>query len=63
MIEVTGGDALFADPENTNEFKIRFMNLSDSALRKNLIEKGFINARRFELTPMLNAYLTLYDTV
>lgn len=63
MIEVTGGEALFADPENTNEFKIRFMNLSDTALRKSLIEKGFINVRRFELTQMLNAYLALYDLI
>ena len=63
MIEVTGGDALFADPENTNEFKIRFMNLSDTALRKNLIEKGYFNVRRFELTPMLNAYLALYNLI
>lgn len=63
MIEVTGGDALFADPENASEFKNKFMNLSDPILRKNLIENGFLNARRFELTPMLNSYLRLYDTV
>ena len=63
MIEVTGGDALFADPENANEFKNKFMNLSDPILRKNLINKGFLNARRFELTPMLDSYIRLYDTV
>ena len=48
MPEVSGGAALLADPYLPEDFAEKFMQLRDSEFRKNIINKGLENIKRFQ---------------
>lgn len=60
MPEVSGRAAFHADPNDPQAFANLLNALNDKAIRTDLITKGFENAKRFELTKIINAYLKLH---
>lgn len=61
MPEVAGNAALIVDPYNIDEIRNGIMKISkDDNFRNELIEKGFMNCKRFELSQTSNDYLQLY---
>ena len=64
MPEVAGDGALLVDTSNTAEIKEGFLQLiNDSALRNELIEKGFKNVRRFSIDNIIKQHELLYKEV
>lgn len=61
MPEVSGGAALYADPYQPETFVTAFLSLQNPDEKKAVIEKGFENAKRFELAKMIDAYLKLLN--
>jgi glycosyltransferase involved in cell wall biosynthesis len=63
--EVAGGAALEFDPKLPESIVAAIRQIeSDAAVRKQLISKGFVNARRFADTDaMANEYLTILEEV
>jgi glycosyltransferase involved in cell wall biosynthesis len=61
MIEVCGGAALHADPNNPEEFLKAFKLLKDSSVRNNLNRQGLKNCERFNKEDKVNAYLEFYE--
>jgi len=60
MPEVSGGAAMYADPFVPQTFADAFLKLKDKRIRTDLIQRGFENARRFELKQIVSDYLNLY---
>lgn len=59
--EIAGEGAHFVNPENIVEIKNGFKKLiEDDSYREKLIEKGFNNVARFEITNISNQYIALY---
>ena len=59
MPEVSGGAALHADPSDPEAFAEALFALQHSSTRASLIQQGFTNSRRFELSYMIQTYLDL----
>ncbi|WP_207435353.1 glycosyltransferase family 4 protein [Sabulibacter ruber] len=60
MPEVSGGAALYADPNKPEEFARAFLSLQDKSVRDNLIQQGFENSKRFALSEMMRLYFSLH---
>jgi glycosyltransferase involved in cell wall biosynthesis len=60
MPEVSGGAALHADPTNPEEFAEALLALQDADIRADIVNRGFVNARRFEAHQMTHNYLELF---
>ena len=60
MPEVSGGAAMHADPYHPQAFANALVQLQDKTFRNDLIQRGYINCRRFESARMITAYLDLY---
>jgi glycosyltransferase involved in cell wall biosynthesis len=61
LIEVGGGAARHADPQDAKSFAAALRTLDDPAIRQALIEKGHKNTARFGLMSMVDKYLELHD--
>jgi glycosyltransferase involved in cell wall biosynthesis len=61
MPEVSGSAALHANPHDASAFADALISLQDENLRKELIEKGFENCKRFAMKDMIDGYLQLHD--
>ncbi len=59
MPEVSGGAALYADPDDAQQFADAFLSLENNFMREALIQQGFANCQRFENQRMMAAYLNL----
>lgn len=60
MPEIAGENSLIANPNIPEEFVEAFMYLQDSRNRKQNIDNGFANIKRFDLDLMIDNYLELY---
>jgi glycosyltransferase involved in cell wall biosynthesis len=60
MPEVSGGSALHASPTNAEEFADALMALQNKTMRKNIIDAGIENIKRFSNEKMIQGYLDLY---
>lgn len=60
MIEVCGGAALHADPNNSKTFADAFKLLADKTVRSDLVQDGFKNCERFKKEAIVKAYLDFY---
>lgn len=65
VLRDVGGDAvLFVNPEDVNDIRSGFKKLfSDDILRKQLIQNGFENAKRFDIKIILEQWMKLYDSM
>jgi glycosyltransferase involved in cell wall biosynthesis len=64
MPDVAGKGALLVDPLNINSIQSALRKiLSDELLRKQLIEYGFENVKRFDATTVSEMYLELYQSL
>jgi glycosyltransferase involved in cell wall biosynthesis len=64
MPDVAGKGALLVDPLNINAMQSALEKiLSDESLRKQLIEYGFENIKRFDATTVSEMYLELYQSL
>jgi len=64
MKEVAGKGALLVNPENPEEITSAFNHLiTDAELRKDLIEKGLENVKKYSAQAVANQYYNLYKTV
>ncbi len=61
MPEIAGKLALCANPHEPQEFADAFIYLQDLNNRNLNIEQGLENAKRFEMSSMVNNYLKLYN--
>lgn len=61
MIEVCGGAALHADPNNSQTFVDAFKLLVNKTFLSDLKYKGFKNCERFKKEAILKAYLDFYN--
>ncbi len=62
MPEVAGNAAYFVNPLEVAEIRKGIKSIfNNQSLRDDLIEKGFVNAKRFELSTIANQYKTLYN--
>ena len=59
MPEVSGGAALHVDPSDPKAFAKALVALQHSSTRTSLVQQGFANSQRFELSHMMEAYLDL----
>ena len=59
--EVSGGAALHANPHDAAAFASALQSLEDATVRNSLVERGFQNARRFDLATMIDGYLALHE--
>jgi len=60
MMEVCGGAALHADPNNSQTFVDAFKLLANKTFLSDLKHKGFKNCERFKKEFIVNAYLDFY---
>jgi glycosyltransferase involved in cell wall biosynthesis len=61
MREVAGKGACLVDPYDINSIKKGLLHIiEDAEYRKNIIEQGFINVKRFRLDEVTNQYAALY---
>lgn len=63
MLEVSGGAALHADPDNPEAFAQALLELQDPEARNKCIQAGFENCRRFSTEKMTDAYIELITSV
>lgn len=64
MPEVAGDAALLVDPLSVASIRAGLTRLlTDAALRATLVERGFVNARRFDRQLIAQAFATLYEEV
>lgn len=61
FIEVSGGEALFADPTKPAEFANAFLSLNDTERKLTLIKKGKLNSEKFSKEQMISAYLKIHQ--
>ena len=61
MPEVAGDGAVLVDPYSISSIRSGFERIiADSSFRNKLIEKGRINAERFQIEQIADQYLALY---
>jgi glycosyltransferase involved in cell wall biosynthesis len=60
MLEISGGAALYANPDKPEDFAEALFLLKDYSVREGLIKNGLSNIRRFESKKMIDSYLNLY---
>ena len=61
MPEIGGEGAIYADPNNPNEFAETFLRIrNNEELRDRMVKLGFQNQKRFCSKKMINAYLKLH---
>ncbi|MCD6556542.1 MAG: glycosyltransferase, partial [Bacteroidales bacterium] len=64
MKEVAGEGALLVNPENPEEITSAFNQLiTDAELRKDLIEKGLKNVKKYSAKSVADQYYSLYKSV
>lgn len=64
MKEIADGSALLVDPYNIDSIRNGFISIiSNNKLRTEMIEKGYINAERFEADMIAQQYKELYKTI
>ncbi len=61
MPEVSGGAALHASPGDSVAFARAFLALQHNGLKKELQVKGFENIKRFSVSKMTGAYISLHN--
>lgn len=61
MPEVSGEAAMYADPNQVEDFVEALLSLQNKNLKNQLVQSGFDNIKRFELDKMINQYLALYQ--
>ena len=61
MPEVSGGAALHESPADAAAFARAFLTLQNNTLRETLIAKGFENIKRFSVSIMTDAYISLHS--
>ena len=62
--EIAGDAALFVDPTNIGDMRKGFLRiLSDTDLKKSLINKGFVNAERFDAETISKQWQDLYNSM
>lgn len=59
MPEISGGTAIHADPNKSQDFANAFLLLKDEVFRMELIKRGYENIHRFQLDKMINKYIDL----
>ncbi|MFV8336878.1 glycosyltransferase family 4 protein [Flavobacterium sp. RSP29] len=59
MSEVGGTAALYADPDDAFSFVDQFRKLKNSEFRKEVIHRGFANAKRFDFAQTMQQYIEL----
>lgn len=62
MREVSGGNCLYAHPEDAEGFANAFLSLQNNTMKEKMISLGYVNAERFNMNKMMDAYLSLYET-
>lgn len=60
MPEVSGGAALYANPDDARAFADALLSLQDVQMREKLIADGFANCKRFEIDYIMKQYLALH---
>ncbi|WP_210463524.1 glycosyltransferase family 4 protein [Rufibacter roseolus] len=60
MPEVSGGAALYCDPNKPEEFAAALLSLNDSIIQTDLIERGLANCSRFSRKQIIGSYLELH---
>jgi glycosyltransferase involved in cell wall biosynthesis len=60
MLEVCGDGALYASPHNPQDFATAFLLLKDKDIRRQLINQGHRNTKRFEPKQMIDGYIKLH---
>ena len=61
MTEIAGNAAVYVNPNSIDDIRQAYMKIiSDSKLRKSLIQNGMKNIERFKLEKVCNDYLNLY---
>lgn len=65
VLKEVGGDAcVYVDPENVDDMHNGFVKLfSDAELRKQCVERGLENVKRFELEEILSEWNNLYNSL
>jgi len=61
MPEVSGGAALHESPADAGAFARAFLSLQHNGLREKLMAKGFENIKRFSVSKMTEAYISLHN--
>jgi glycosyltransferase involved in cell wall biosynthesis len=61
MMEVCGGAALYANPNDSSAFANAFKLLWNTTFHASMIEQGLKNCERFEKETKVNAYLDFYE--
>jgi len=63
MVEVSADAAVYVNPRDTSEIRSAVLGLiANPGLRRGLVEKGLVNARRFEAGRIAQAYLNVYQS-
>jgi glycosyltransferase involved in cell wall biosynthesis len=60
MPEVSGGTAIHADPDRPEDFARGFLSILDESTRKDLIQSGYNNAKRFDSGLLAKEFIKLY---
>ena len=64
LTEVAGAAALFIDPNSVKSIRSGVLRLTeDKEYRRELIEQGLLNVKRFSVTDIIKQYERLYDRV
>lgn len=64
MPEVAGDAAVLVDPEDAGDIRSAVLSvISRAALREQLVDRGFVNARRFDVRAIASQYANLYREV
>lgn len=64
MPEVAGNAACYVDPYDISSIREGFIKvINDEAFRNDLIEKGFVNVKRYSLETVASQYAALYEDV
>ena len=61
MLEVSGGAALHESPSDSAAFARAFLTLQNTGIRENLIINGIQNIKRFSVSKMTEAYISLHN--
>jgi glycosyltransferase involved in cell wall biosynthesis len=63
MPEVGDGSALHADPKGPQSFVTQFFKLENDNFRREIIDKGYINIRRFNAQLMIENYVNFIKEI
>lgn len=61
--EVSGNAALLIEPDDFKGFAEAFRKLGNDTFRSELVQKGFVNCKRFETSRMIKDYLDFHNKV